>query len=157
MPFLVLEGKGRARVPLVDLGKRAPRTRVPPHPNDKRQRHSHSLKNGSDITINMSIFKLRKYRNMFIPAFPGMRDKIRCIDGTHNNMYNIVMRTNIVLDKNLVNEALKLSDAKSMREVVDKALQEFVARRKQRDLLKLRGAGWDGDLKEMRKGRVGSY
>jgi Arc/MetJ family transcription regulator len=67
------------------------------------------------------------------------------------------MRTNIVLDKNLVNEALELSDAKTMREVIDRALQEFVARRRQKDLLKLRGAGWDGDLKEMRKGRVGSY
>ncbi|MFA5866675.1 MAG: type II toxin-antitoxin system VapB family antitoxin [Actinomycetota bacterium] len=67
------------------------------------------------------------------------------------------MRTNIVLDKNLVNEAMRLGDAKSMREVIDRALQEYVARRKQRDLLKLRGAGWDGDLKEMRKGRVGSY
>jgi Arc/MetJ family transcription regulator len=72
-------------------------------------------------------------------------------------MYNILMRTNIVLDKNLVNEALELSDAKSMREVVDRALQEYVARRRQKDLLKLRGAGWDGNLKEMRKGRVGSY
>ena len=72
-------------------------------------------------------------------------------------MYNLLMRTNIVLDKNLVNEAMRLSDAKSMREVVDWALQEYVARRKQRELLKLRGVGWDGDLREMRKGRVGSY
>jgi len=81
----------------------------------------------------------------------------RCIENTHIDMYNLLMRTNIVLDKNLVNEAMRLSDAKSMREVVDWALQEYVARRKQRELLKLRGVGWDGDLREMRKGRVGSY
>jgi len=49
------------------------------------------------------------------------------------------MRTNIVLDDQLIEEALRLSKAKTMREAVDLALREFVARRKERDVLDLVG------------------
>jgi Arc/MetJ family transcription regulator len=50
------------------------------------------------------------------------------------------MRTNIVLDDRLVKEAMRLSKARTMREAVDHALREFVARGKQRDVLALIGA-----------------
>ena len=47
------------------------------------------------------------------------------------------MRTNIVLDDRLVREAMRLSKARSKREVVDLALRQFVARSKQQDILAL--------------------
>lgn len=51
------------------------------------------------------------------------------------------MRTNIVLDDALVQEAISVSGARSKREVVDLALRELVARRRQRDLKSLAGRG----------------
>lgn len=47
------------------------------------------------------------------------------------------MRTNIVLDDRLVKEAMRLSNVRTKREVVDLALREYVARSKQRDILEL--------------------
>ena len=49
------------------------------------------------------------------------------------------MRTNIVLDDALVNEAISVSGAKTKREVVDLALREMVARSRQRKLKNLVG------------------
>jgi Arc/MetJ family transcription regulator len=49
------------------------------------------------------------------------------------------MRTNIVLDDTLVQEALKLSGAKTKKEIISLALKEFVGNRKRRNLLDLAG------------------
>ena len=49
------------------------------------------------------------------------------------------MRTNIVLDEDLVDEALKISGAKTKKELVHQALREFVENRKRRDLRELAG------------------
>ena len=49
------------------------------------------------------------------------------------------MRTNIVLDDRLVKEALKLSRAKTKKEVVNQALKEFVENRKRLNLMDLFG------------------
>lgn len=49
------------------------------------------------------------------------------------------MRTNIVLDEDLVAEAFKHADVKTKRELVDLALREFVAARTKRDMRELRG------------------
>jgi Arc/MetJ family transcription regulator len=50
------------------------------------------------------------------------------------------MRTNIVLDDNLVNEAFQYAkDIHTKRELVEIALQEFVKNRKLRDIRDLRG------------------
>jgi Arc/MetJ family transcription regulator len=65
------------------------------------------------------------------------------------------MRTNIVLDERLVRDALKLTGAKTMREVVDMALRQLVRTRRQRRLLELRGTGGvhpDYDYKKARSG-----
>lgn len=51
------------------------------------------------------------------------------------------MRTNIVLDDKLVAEAMKLTHAKTKREVVDLALREVVALRKRKNILDLVGQG----------------
>ena len=44
------------------------------------------------------------------------------------------MRTNIVLDDQLIQEALKYAGVRTKREVVALALEEFVANRRRRDL-----------------------
>ena len=50
------------------------------------------------------------------------------------------MRTNIVLDDNLVSEAFKYAtDIHTKKELVEIALQEFVKNRKLKDLRDLRG------------------
>ena len=49
------------------------------------------------------------------------------------------MRTNIVLDDELVEEAFRHTDAKTKRELVDVALREFVENHKRKDLRDLRG------------------
>ena len=49
------------------------------------------------------------------------------------------MRTNIVLDDQLVQEALALSQIKTKRELIEQALKEFVAHRKRLNLRELKG------------------
>lgn len=66
------------------------------------------------------------------------------------------MRTNIVLDDELVKEAFRHSNANTKRELVDQALREFVATHKRKDLRELRGKvsfhpGYD--YKKLREGK----
>ena len=62
------------------------------------------------------------------------------------------MRTNIVLNEELVEEAMRISKAHTKKEVVDMALQNFVAYLKRRNIKTLFGkVKWDGDLKKMRE------
>ncbi len=66
------------------------------------------------------------------------------------------MRTNIVLDDELVKEAFRHAPVKTKRELVDLALREFVASRKRRDLRELFGRGGiraDYDYKSLRNGK----
>ena len=49
------------------------------------------------------------------------------------------MRTNIVLNDELVTEAQALSQIKTKRELIEVALREFVANRKRMDLRELKG------------------
>ena len=49
------------------------------------------------------------------------------------------MRTNIVIDEKLLKEAMVFSRAKTKKETVQRALEEFVRNRKRLDLSKLRG------------------
>ena len=49
------------------------------------------------------------------------------------------MRTNVVLDDTLVQEALLLSGIKTKKDVISMALHEFVTTRKRLNLLKLAG------------------
>ena len=61
------------------------------------------------------------------------------------------MRTNIVVDDNLMAEALKLSKIKTKKGVVETALKLLVQVKKQEAIQKLRGKlNWEGDLSEMR-------
>ena len=49
------------------------------------------------------------------------------------------MRTNIVFDDRLMKEALRLSRYKTKKELIQKALEEFIQNRKRRDLRELKG------------------
>ncbi|MBA2534247.1 MAG: type II toxin-antitoxin system VapB family antitoxin [Rubrobacter sp.] len=65
------------------------------------------------------------------------------------------MRTNIVLDDDLVEEAFRYANAKTKRELVDLALREFVENHKRKDIRELRGkitfhSGYD--YKKLREG-----
>ena len=62
------------------------------------------------------------------------------------------MRTNIVIDQELMENALKLSGLKTKRSVVEEALKLYVQILHQRELGKLRGKlKWEGNLDEMRR------
>ena len=65
-----------------------------------------------------------------------------------------MLRTNIEIDERLVEEAMKLTNRKTKKAVVNHALQELVARVKRKKMLELEGkVDWAGDLDEMRKAR----
>jgi len=50
------------------------------------------------------------------------------------------MRTNIVLDDELVKEAMAVSGAKTKRDLVDRALRDMVTRAKRLDMMDLYGS-----------------
>jgi Arc/MetJ family transcription regulator len=61
------------------------------------------------------------------------------------------MRTNIVIDDQLMNEAIKLSQLKTKRAVVESGLRLLIQTKKQERIKNLRGKlKWDGDLDKMR-------
>lgn len=64
------------------------------------------------------------------------------------------MRTNIVLDDELIREAVELTGAKSKKEVVDLALRELVRRRKRKNLLDLAGRVRFGEAFDHKKLRT---
>ena len=67
-----------------------------------------------------------------------------------------MLRTNIVLDEKLVQEAMKLANATTMREAVDIALRRFVQSGRQRRLLMLKGTGGLSRGYSHKRGRSGS-
>jgi len=61
------------------------------------------------------------------------------------------MRTNIVIDDDLMRAALRASGLKTKREVVEEALRTVVRLSKQAQIRRLRGkVNWRGDLDAMR-------
>lgn len=61
------------------------------------------------------------------------------------------MRTNIDIKDTLMEEAIRLSESKTKKEAVERALEFYIRMLKQRRLLELRGkVTWEGNLDEMR-------
>jgi len=61
------------------------------------------------------------------------------------------MRTNIVIDDQLMDDALKLTGLKTKREAVELGLKTLISLRKQEDIRKFRGKlKWEGNLDDMR-------
>lgn len=64
------------------------------------------------------------------------------------------MRTNIVIDDELMAKALKATGLKTKREVVEQGLKLLIKRQQQQSIRDLRGKiTWEGDLDEMRGGK----
>jgi Arc/MetJ family transcription regulator len=67
-------------------------------------------------------------------------------------MDNINIRTNIVLDKQLLDAALQATGIKTRRQLIEHALRELVRHKQQRKLLSLKGnIQWEGDLDTLRE------
>ena len=61
------------------------------------------------------------------------------------------MRTNIIIDDDLMRDALKATGAKTKREAVELGLRTLLKLRKQQQIKTLRGRiNWQGDLERMR-------
>jgi len=61
------------------------------------------------------------------------------------------MRTNIVIDDDLMADAIKATGLNTKKEVVELGLKLIVLRKQQQAIRNLRGKlHWDGDLDEMR-------
>jgi Arc/MetJ family transcription regulator len=62
------------------------------------------------------------------------------------------MRTNIVIDPQLMAEALRLSGAPSKRQVVEDSLRLLIQVKRQEQIRRVRGKlRWTGDLEAMRR------
>ena len=61
------------------------------------------------------------------------------------------MRTNIVIDDDLMNRVLKLTGIRTKREAVDMGLKALLRLKKQESIRNFRGKlDWEGDLDDMR-------
>ena len=64
------------------------------------------------------------------------------------------MRTNVVIDDELMAEALESTGLKTKRAVIEQALRTLVQMKAQEKTRALRGKlQWEGDLDELREGR----
>jgi len=64
------------------------------------------------------------------------------------------MRTNIVIEDALMDEALKATGLKTKREAVELGLRTLVRLRRQEEIRRFRGKlAWEGDLEAMRLDR----
>ena len=64
------------------------------------------------------------------------------------------MRTNIVIDDQLMSDALKASGLHTKKEAVELGLKLLVLQNKQQSIRQLRGKiKWEGNLAEMRGGK----
>lgn len=65
------------------------------------------------------------------------------------------MRTNIELDKKLLEEAMTATGLPTKKATVEEALRSLVRRHRQKAAIgNLAGLGWEGDLSAMREGRT---
>ena len=75
-------------------------------------------------------------------------------DNTHSLAGLVYMRTNIVIDDDLLERAMRATGAKTKREAVELGLASLVRLKEQEDIRDLRGKlRWTGDLDRMRRDR----
>jgi Arc/MetJ family transcription regulator len=61
------------------------------------------------------------------------------------------MRTNIIIDDTLMNQALTISGFKTKKETVEEGLKLLIAQKKQASIRSFRGKlNWEGDLDQLR-------
>ncbi len=62
------------------------------------------------------------------------------------------MRTNIVIDEELMKKGIRYTGLRTKKELVNYALRELIQRKERKEILRLKGKlHWEGDLEEMRK------
>jgi len=62
------------------------------------------------------------------------------------------MRTNVVLDENIINTALKIGGFKTKKAAIENALKLFIHVKGQQKIKNLKGKiKWEGNLNEMRR------
>jgi Arc/MetJ family transcription regulator len=65
----------------------------------------------------------------------------------------MIVRTNIVIDDDLMADALKATGLNTKKEAVEEGLKLLIKRNSQQEIRKLRGKlKWEGNLEEMRGG-----
>lgn len=65
------------------------------------------------------------------------------------------MRTNVVIDDELMKRAMKATNLPTKKAVIDAGLRLLVELKGQSGIRRLRGkVHWEGDLERMRRGRV---
>jgi len=65
------------------------------------------------------------------------------------------IRTNIVLDQALIDEALALTGLKTKKAVIEEALRTLTRLKRQENIRALRGQlHWEGDLDKLRTNRI---
>jgi Arc/MetJ family transcription regulator len=68
------------------------------------------------------------------------------------------MRTNVVLDQGLIEQAKRLTGIRTTRAVIDEALRTLIQLREQTEIRSLRGQlHWEGDLMMLRESRLPIY
>jgi Arc/MetJ family transcription regulator len=65
----------------------------------------------------------------------------------------VVSRTNIEIDDELIERAMRIYRLPSKREAVDFALRKLVGGMSREEALAMEGRGWGGDLDEIRPGQ----
>jgi Arc/MetJ family transcription regulator len=65
-------------------------------------------------------------------------------------------RTNIDIDDEACRAVMRRFGLRTKREAVNYALRDLAFRLSAQEARKLRGTGWDGDLEELRGGRIAS-
>lgn len=69
----------------------------------------------------------------------------------HKSNNDAVMRTNVVIDDDLMNEAMEISRLKTKKAAVEEGLKLLVRFKKQEKIREFRGKlKWEGDLEDMR-------
>ena len=65
----------------------------------------------------------------------------------------MVGRTNVVVDDKLITRVMRLYGLRTKREAIDFALRSVSGSADPRKILELRGVGWTGNLRQLRRGR----
>ena len=74
---------------------------------------------------------------------------------THESEKGVSVRTNIVIDDRLIEQAMQASGVRTKRAAVEAGLKLLIQVRSQGGIRRLRGkVAWEGNLSEMRAGRV---
>ena len=75
-----------------------------------------------------------------------------CIISNNHTQRRNDMRTNIIIDDNLMQQTLQATGIKTKKEAVEQGLKLLLQKAQQQQIRKLRGKlNWEDDLVEMRK------